>query len=980
MDAPPQPEVDEWIGSLEQDLGGYSPAPVSPPADTPGGGEPVIGASGAVGATAPPEAATERPVAGTAGRKVAPEDLWLEQVEAHVPGSGEKNAAALPGEDKVVSVLAQQTNGFEKQLDALLTRAVELASLRERLNQVDELSSRTAAQFDALQKSRADLETFHEEIHAFHTSRADIMKATAQLGVDRTAFEGFVQRVDDFQRHIPGLDAKIEAVTATLSKKTEAVSVLGQKTDGLETRVDTLQRKQTDLESLQDRLNQVDELSSRTGAQFDALQKNRADLETFQEEIHAFHTSRADIMEAAEGFAVDRTAFEAFVQRVDDFQRHIPGLDSKIEAITATLSKKTEAVSVLGQKTDGLDTRVDTLQQKQTDLESLQDRLTKVDELSSRTAAQFDALQKNRADLETFQGEIHAFHTSRADIMEAAGGLAVDRTAFEAFVQRVDDFQRHIPGLDSKIEAITATLSKKTEAVSVLGQKTDGLETRVDTLQQKQTDLESLQDRLNQVDDLSSRTGAQFAALQKNRADLETFQEEIHAFHTSRADIMEAAEQLAVDRTAFEGFVQRVDDFQQRVPGLDAEMDTLSAKWSLKKKAVTAWGKKTDGLERRLGWLLTQAAALQEKQTDLESLQERLNQVDALLSRTGAQYDVLQKSRVDLEVFQAEVHALHTSRAEIAEAAERFAADRTAFEGFVQRVDDFRQRLPGLESKMDAIAATAATVDQRRQQISALVALSADLDLQVNRIKGHKQDVDTIAARLDTLNSLSDEVDRKLEQQLGRRTDVESLTKRVDELSNQMASAGLQTSTSGDPLRRETATLEARVEKVEDGLRAADRQETEVVAQSTVADLMDPSRTAAPEREEPVSSQGHGDPSGGIDVEPGGPRYTWSRPRRDPRPGLIGATRALAVMSTLEPNPPDKLVSVSVREGTPVSCAEARVPTPELSRPDEPVVMVAQRTPPAAAAHDAHAALGSSLSELAVWLRDQRGIRTQSPS
>ena len=757
------------------------------------------------------------------------------------------------------------------------------------------------------------------------------------------------------------------------------MSVLAQQTNGFEKQLDALLTRAVELASLRERLNQVDELSSRTAAQFDTLQKSRADLETFHEEIHAFHTSRADIMKATAQLAVDRTAFEGFAQRVDEFQRYMPGLDSKIEAVTATLSKKTEAVSVLGQKTDGLETRVDMLQRKQTDLESLQDRLTKVDELSSRTAAQFDTLQKNRADLETFQEEIHAFHASRADIVEAAEQLGVDRTAFEAFVQRVDDFQRHIPGLDAKIEAVTATLSKKTEAASVLGQKTDGLETRVDMLQRKQTDLESLQDRLTKVDELSSRTAAQFAALQKSRADLETFREEIHAFHTSRADIVEAAKQLGVDRTAFEAFVQRVDDFQQRVPGLDAEMDTISAKWSLKKKAVTAWGKKTDGLEQRLDRLLTQAAALQQKQTDLEPLQERLNQVDALLSRTGAQFDALQKSRVDLEVFQAEVHALHTSRAEIAEAAEQFAADRTAFEGFVQRVDDFGQRLPGLESKMDAIAATAATVDQRRQQISALVALSADLDLQVNRIKGHKQDVEKIAAQLNTLHSLSDEVDRKHDQQLGRRTEVESLTKRVDELSNQMASAGLQTSTSGDPFKHETATLEARVERVEAGSLAADRPETEVAAQSTLADLTDPSRAAAPECEEPLT-QGPGDLSREIHIEQGRPRYSWSRPRRSPRPGLIGATRAPAAMSTLEPNPPDKLVSVSVREGTPVSCAEARVPTPALSRLDEPVVMVAPSTPPAAAAHDTRSALGSSLSELAGWLRDQRGIRTQSPS
>ena len=158
-----------------------------------------------------------------------------------------------------------------------------------------------------------------------------------------------------------------------------------------------------------------------------------------------------------------------------------------------------------------------------------------------------------------------------------------------------------------------AALPGEDQVTSVLVQKTNGLEQQLDALLTRAAELASLRERLNQVDELSSRTGAQLDALQKSRADLETFREEIHAFHTSRADIMKAAEKLAADRTAFEGFVQRVDDFQQRVPALEAEMDTISAKWSLKKKVLTAWEKKTDSVEERLGRLLTQAAALQQK-------------------------------------------------------------------------------------------------------------------------------------------------------------------------------------------------------------------------------------------------------------------------------------------------------------------------------------------------------------------------------
>ena len=591
MDSPPKPDIDDWLGSVDRDLGSTpaltSRVPVHPPADAPSWNK-VSHASEAAGAVAPPAAATGQPVAGTPGKI----DAWLEQVDPR---------------DAAVSVVAQKTDGLEKHLDGLLTRAAEL------------------------------------------------------------------------------------------------------------------QQKQTDLESAQDRLSQVDEL---TWARFDALQKSRADLKTFQEEIHAFRTSRADITEVAGKLAADRTAFEGFVQRVADFQRRMPGLDSEMDSISTKWSVAGKAVTVLGKRTDGLETRVDTLQQKQTDLESLQDRLNQVDELSNRAGAQLDALQKSRADLETLQAEIQALHTSHADITEAAGKLAADRTAFEGFVQRVADFQQRLPGLDSEMDSIATQWSVATQAVTVLGKKTDRLEdrfgqllTQATALEQKQADLESLQHRVNQFEELST-----------------------------------TAEKLAADRTAFEGFVQRVADFQQRMPGLDSEMDTIATQLSVAGKAVTVLGKKTDGLETRVD-------TLQQKQTDLESLHDRLHQVDAL-SKT----------------------------------AEKLAAQQVIFERFVARVDDFQQRMPELESKMDAVTAKATVVATQTQVVAAqtdqavrLVAMADDLDLRVTRIEDHRQAVESIEARLNALKTLSDNVDRKLKEHVGRRTDVDET--RREGLSSQIAAA-----------------------------------------------------------------------------------------------------------------------------------------------------------------------------------------------
>lgn len=111
----------------------------------------------------------------------------------------------------------------------------------------------------------------------------------------------------------------------------------------------------------------------------------------------------------------------------------------------------------------------------------------------------------------------------------------------------------------------------------------------------------------------------------------------------------------------------------------------------------------------------------------------------------------------------------------------------------MQRVEDFQQRLPELESKMDAITATAAVVAAQTQMVAAgtpqvvtLVTMADDLNLQVTRIEGHRQAVESIEARLNALKTLGDTVDRKLKEQLGGRADVdgklrEGLSSRIAE-------------------------------------------------------------------------------------------------------------------------------------------------------------------------------------------------------
>ena len=78
-------------------------------------------------------------------------------------------------------------------------------------------------------------------------------------------------------------------------------------------------------------------------------------------------------------------------------------------------------------------------------------------------------------------------------------------------------------------------------------------------------------------------------------------------------------------------------------------MGTLSAK----EKNLLALDQKVDGINTRIASLIASADDLTRKQTELETLNERLGQVDELAKKTSWQMDALKQSRHDLDALRA---------------------------------------------------------------------------------------------------------------------------------------------------------------------------------------------------------------------------------------------------------------------------------------------------------------------------------------
>src|SRR5213076_2939539 len=187
---------------------------------------------------------------------------------------------------------------------------------------------------------------------------------------------------------------------------------------------------------------------------------------------------------------------------------------------------------------------------------------------------------------------------------------------------------------------------------------------------------------------------------------------------------------LGVKKKEFESIDERLRTLQSGVGDAESRMDGLLAK----DKNLIELAQKVDGLAKRFESLFAQADDLTKKQLALETLNERLGQVDDLAKKTTWQLDSLRQSRQDLDVVRKEMQELHTSHADAAKLADRLGADRLGLEAFAERMAAFSAEAPALEARMEAIVGRLKQVEDGAQKATRLQESVAELDAQISRV------------------------------------------------------------------------------------------------------------------------------------------------------------------------------------------------------------------------------------------------------
>jgi len=117
-----------------------------------------------------------------------------------------------------------------------------------------------------------------------------------------------------------------------------------------------------------------------------------------------------------------------------------------------------------------------------------------------RTAAQYDGLKQSRSDLETLRKDILEFHKSHAEIAQLRDKLGADRSALEAFGDRLTSFRARTPDSRRRWTPSSASWGRWTRVQSRprrLGEAVHELEAQLTRLTSRIQFVDKLEARIN---------------------------------------------------------------------------------------------------------------------------------------------------------------------------------------------------------------------------------------------------------------------------------------------------------------------------------------------------------------------------------------------------------------------------------------------------------------------------------------------------
>ena len=711
------------------------------------------------------------------------DDLGAQARDAHA------SLAQLRQEGQQVSQAQAQLkhSGVELQraLEGIATVRGELDGLRavER-----EMRQEVHGTRDVARQAHADSVAASETVKGLATK----LESLAQLQDLSKDTEKRIASLHTLAEHVSLKAKALESQRQAVEQAVTETSRLTQMVGAMEAQIGKLAEGGDQMQRAEDAVARIEQLAR--GATQDLVGATAARAQFAQESARLESQGKTlldKLRVTVERLAFDKAEFDGFAERMKTLSTDLAQAEGRMHSVLS----KDEAFDAMQYKAESLakmfsDLRTETeeLGRRQSALDALTEQLGSVEMMSKRTTVQQESLLSARDDLQAMRTQLEQLQKSFADASRLRDGVAADRGALEAFVERTAAMIGRTPEIESRLSAVLSKftlLEEGHESARRLSDTTAKLEAECDRMGGRMQFIEKIDERVNGLFGLTTE-------VERKIADQVARREEIDGL-AQRCDSLGAQIAFAQQQ------IESAGALQARLVPLAADVSKLQEALQASQRALAAIKHdEVAALEQqsRLSGLIEHGMRQAAETT------ERLRQVQALgtdLAQASARSTEVMTQLADVQMRQRDALAQATLTEEQLQRAEAMSrqleqrralmahTDKTliVFEG---RLSDLDRHADGLEKKIQSLADREALVLAVKAEVDGIRELSSRSKADLHFVAEHRDDVTDLRGKVDDLLGRLGDTDDKIVL-------IEGWRKKVEEVQ---ASAKAVTSLLGD--------------------------------------------------------------------------------------------------------------------------------------------------------------------------------------
>jgi DNA repair exonuclease SbcCD ATPase subunit len=421
--------------------------------------------------------------------------------------------------------------------------------------------------------------------------------------------------------------------------------------------------------------------------------------------------------------------------------------------------------------------------------------------------------------------EHHAALVKEADSLHAKTAAVLEDATLAAQTSRaasgsVEEAVKQVAELERKLEAMTQieslgqdttaqlqTLNALAEHVSI---KIKALEGQHQTIERALVDSRRVNEmvwemevqigKLDEGSTLASRVEADLDRLER------LHQETTAKLEASDRGCVQMTEKVTQQQREATELLQTIQEHLERLSVRKKEIDTLAerlraahagladaerrlASVSATERTMSVIAEKVDALASHVSAMTDQTRVLEEKQTALNLLEDRLDDLQKTTKQTMLQIEALTAREKDLDVVKAAFDTIGATYTAARTLGDELRDRQQEFSLFAQRTADFMSSAPRLQAAIDALDTRVAEAQAQAVQAIGMTPQLDALADDIASLTPRLQLVEQLQQRVSVLHELSGEIDRRLAAQLARHAEIEQLHVTCDGLATQTVDA-----------------------------------------------------------------------------------------------------------------------------------------------------------------------------------------------